>query len=82
VNGKRLNLPSYQVRPGDVITIREKMRKNVHIEEWMQSVGAVPSYLAVDRNAFSITLARIPEQKEIPVQVQIQLVVEFYNRLT
>jgi small subunit ribosomal protein S4 len=82
VNGKRLNLPSYQVRPGDVITIREKMRKNVHIEEWMQSVGAVPSYLAVDRNAFSVTLARIPEQKEIPVQVQIQLVVEFYNRLT
>lgn len=82
VNGERLNLPSYHVRPGDVITIREKMRKNVHIEEWMESVGAVPSYLAVDKAAFSATLARVPEQKEIPVTVDLQLVVEYYNRLT
>jgi small subunit ribosomal protein S4 len=82
VNGKRLNLPSYQVRPGDVITLRPKMRNNVHIEEWLESVSNVPTYLAVDRNAFSITLARVPEQKEIPVPVQMQLIVEYYNRLT
>lgn len=82
VNGERLNLPSYQVRPGDVVSIRPKMRNNVHIEEWLQSVGAVPSYLAVDRANFSATLARIPEQKEIPVPVNLQFVVEYYNRLT
>lgn len=82
VNGKRLNLPSYQVRPGDVISIRPKMRNNVHIEESMQSTGAVPSYLAMDAANFSATLVRIPEQKEIPVPVQMQLIVEFYNRLT
>jgi ribosomal protein S4 len=58
------------------------MRNNVHVETWLQSVGAVPSYLAMDRNNYSATLVRIPEQKEIPVPVQMQLIVEFYNRLT
>jgi small subunit ribosomal protein S4 len=82
VNGKRLNLPSYAVQPGDVITVREKMRKNVHMEEWVSAVGAVPGYLSVDREKMSTTLTRLPEQKEIPVPVQIQLVVEYYNRLT
>lgn len=82
VNGKRVNLPSFVVRPGDVVTVREKMRKNVHMEEWVESTGAVPGYLSVDKDKMSVTLTRIPEQKEIPVPVQIQLVVEYYNRLT
>lgn len=83
VNGKRVDLPSYLVRPGDVITIREKMRKNVHIQDWMRSSGVTfPSYLTVDRKDYSVTLMRTPEESSIPPQVQIQLVVEFYNRLT
>jgi small subunit ribosomal protein S4 len=82
VNGERLDLPSYEVRPGDVISIREKMRNNVHIQEWVESVGAVPTYLAVDRDKLTVTFVRVPDQKEIPVPVQLQLVVEFYNRLT
>lgn len=82
IDGKRLDLPSYTVKPGQTISISEKMRKNVHIEEWIEQVGAVPTYLAVDRNAFSAQLVRVPEQKEIQVPVNIQLVVEYYNRLT
>lgn len=82
VNGSRLDLPSYSVRPDDVVSIGEKMRKNVHMEEWVEQVGAVPSFLELDRNAFSVRLARLPEAKEIPVQVNVQLVVEYYNRLT
>jgi small subunit ribosomal protein S4 len=82
VNGQRLNLPSYQVQPGDVVSVRSKMRKNVHMEEWVQQTGAVPSYLAIDRDNFSATLARVPEQREVPVTVDMQLIVEFYNRLT
>lgn len=82
INGERLDLPSYEVRPGDVISIREKMRNNVHIQEWVESIGAVPTYLAVDRDKLTATFVRVPDQKEIPVPVQLQLVVEFYNRLT
>lgn len=82
VNGQRVNLPSYQVKPGDVITVREKMQKNVHIVELMDQGVTPPPYLSVDPAAFSATFIRLPEQKEIPVPVDIQMVVEYYNRLT
>ena len=82
VNGKRLDLPSYQVRPGDVITIREKMRKNVHVIESVESSVHAPAYLSLDTDGLSVTYTRHPEQKEIPVPVDVQLIVEYYNRLT
>jgi small subunit ribosomal protein S4 len=82
VNGKRVDLPSYQARPGDVITLVEKMRKNVHIIEWMESGVNAPGYLSVDRDNITATYLRAPEQREVPVPVDIQLVVEYYNRLT
>ncbi|MCU0476005.1 MAG: 30S ribosomal protein S4 [Anaerolineae bacterium] len=83
VNGKVVNLPSYAVLPNDVIGVVEKMRRNVHVTEAMESGGSAVSYIQLDRNAFSASLLRVPDQEEIPVQnVDIQLVVEFYNRLT
>lgn len=83
INGKRLNLPSYSVRPGDVISVSEKMQKNPHIVEWLESSGnLVPGYLSMDAAKFSATFLRQPERKEIQIQVDEQLVVEFYNRLT
>jgi small subunit ribosomal protein S4 len=82
VNGEQVNLPSYHVQPGDVISVGPKMRNNVHLVEWVESSGNAPQYLTVDKTKFTATLSRVPEQQEIPVQVNIQLVVEFYNRLT
>jgi small subunit ribosomal protein S4 len=83
VNGKRLNLPSYSVRPGETIAVTEKMRKNVHVIESLESAGnTAPQYITVDPANFSATLNRVPDRKEIPVPINEQLVVEFYNRLT
>lgn len=82
VNGESVNLPSYAVRPGDVITVSPKMKNNVHLVEWIESAGNAPQYLTVDKDKATSTLVRVPDQQEIPVQVNIQLVVEFYNRLT
>ncbi|MBK9123185.1 MAG: 30S ribosomal protein S4 [Chloroflexi bacterium] len=82
VNGSVVNLPSYAVRVGDTIGLTEKMRKNVHVVEWSESSVNPPEYLLTDKTALTATLSRMPEQEEIPVQVNIQLVVEFYNRLT
>jgi small subunit ribosomal protein S4 len=82
VNGRRVDLPSYQANPGDVITFTEKMRKNVHVVELMEQGVLAPQYMSVDPENISATLLRLPEQKEIPVPVDIQLVVEYYNRLT
>lgn len=82
VNGEQVNLPSYHVRPGDVITVSQKMRNNVHLAEWIESAGNAPQYITVDKDKATATFIRVPEQQEIPVQVNIQLVVEYYNRLT
>lgn len=82
INGQRLDLPSYQCDPNDVIAIRDSMKKNVHVEEWIQQVGAYPPYLNVNKDQREATLTRVPEGEEVQVPVDIQLVVEYYNRLT
>ncbi len=82
VDGKRLNIPSYSVAPGQTLALVEKMRKNVHVIESLESNAYAPQYLSVDTNTVSATLTRIPERGEIQVPVDEQLVVEFYTRLT
>lgn len=82
VNGKRVNLPSYQVQTGDVVSIKPKMQKNDQIVELLEQGVVAPEYLVVAKDQFQATLNRLPEGKEIPVPVDIQLVVEYYNRLT
>lgn len=82
VDGARLNIPSYQVTPGQNIAVIEKMRKNVHIIEALESNVYAPQYLSLDSATVSATLTRIPERGEIQVPVDESLVVEFYTRLT
>ncbi len=82
VDGSKLDLPSYSVKSGQVIAVSEKMRKNVHVLEAIDSVAHNLTYLDVDRNAFSARLNGVPTREEIPVPVSEQLVVEFYTRLT
>jgi small subunit ribosomal protein S4 len=82
VNGQRLDIPSYLVEIGDVVSISERMRKNVHVLESLESVGSIPDYLTLNKMNFSISFDRLPERKEIPVPVDEQLIVEFYTRLT
>lgn len=83
VNGQRVDLPSYLVNPGDVISLTPKMRNNVHVQQWMEQVASsnLP-YLQVDQAAYAATLVTTPERLQIPVPVDVQLVVEYYNRLT
>jgi len=81
VNGERLNIPSYLTRPGEVISVVEKMRKNAHVVESMESNAYAPQYLTIDTNTASATFTRIPERGEIQVPIDESLVVEFYNRL-
>ncbi len=82
VNGSRLNIPTYSVNVGDNISVREKMRKNVHVVEALESTGALPEYLMLDRDNASVIFTRVPERKEMPIPVDEQLIVEWYTRLT
>jgi len=82
VNGERVDLPSYSLNAGDVVAVSEKMKNNVHIVESMESNTYHPPYISVDRTERSAALLRIPDETEIQIPVNVQLVVEFYNRLT
>lgn len=82
VDGKRLDLPSYEVKPGQKIAVVEKMRKNPHVVEALESSAFTLSYLDVNVDNVEAEFRYIPERDEIPVTIDEQLVVEFYSRLT
>ncbi|MBO2446195.1 30S ribosomal protein S4 [Actinomadura barringtoniae] len=82
VNGRRVDRPSYRLRPGDVITIAERSHSMVPFQ--VAATGAntenVPAYLDVRHDALAAQLTRLPERREIPVICDEQLVVEHYSR--
>jgi small subunit ribosomal protein S4 len=83
VNGRRVTIPSYRVRIGDVIELREKGKQMALVIEATQSGERdVPDYLEVDHAKMTVNLVRIPELSEVPYPVQMEpnLVVEFYSR--
>ncbi|WP_029064472.1 30S ribosomal protein S4 [Labrenzia sp. DG1229] len=83
VNGKRVNIPSYQLRPGDVIEVREKSKQLGLVLEAIQSAERdVPDYVDADHSKMSATYNRIPGFSDVPYPVQMEpnLVVEFYSR--
>ncbi len=82
VDGQRVDLPSFQVKPGQTIAVSEKMRNNVHVVESMEGSAYNLPYIQVDRDARSARFSSIPSRDEIPTPVQEQLIVEFYTRLT
>ncbi len=79
VNGHRVNVPSYQVKVGDVVSIKEKSRSLDCFQEAIRNSGS-PAYLEVSKAEFSSKLAYIPAREEIPIQCEISLVVEYYSR--
>ncbi|WP_341990297.1 30S ribosomal protein S4 [Azorhizobium sp. AG788] len=83
VNGRRVNIPSYLVKVGDVIELRESSKQlAIVIEAAQLAERDVPDYLEVDHSRFTCKFNRIPELNEVPYPVQMEpnLVVEFYSR--
>lgn len=81
VNGKKVDIPSYQVQVGDVVSLKEKSRSNVQFEACFKGAKSFNlDFLTVDQDNWTATLSRLPERKEIPIEVNDQLVVEFYSK--
>jgi small subunit ribosomal protein S4 len=81
VDGKRVDIPSYQVRPGQTVSLTERMKRSRQIAVWAERGGIVPPpYLELDRDSGAGKLVRLPERDEIPVPVDDRLIVEFYSR--
>ena len=82
VNNKKVNIPSYLVKQGDVITVKEKSRKMGRIQEAMEAVErrGVPEWITLDKKAFSATVSGYPARNQLTLPVQEQLVVELYSK--
>ncbi len=83
VNGRRVTIPSFRVKEGDVIEVREKSREIPMVLEAIESPERdVPEYIEVDYGKMRGSLIRIPQFAEVPYPVQMEpnLVVEFYSR--
>ncbi len=81
VNGKRVNIASYRVKPGDVVSVRERSRNMALVLEAIQSSERdIPDYLEVDGKGLSAKFIRTPELAEVPYPVKMEpnLIVEFY----
>ena len=82
VNGKVVNVASYQVSPEDVVAVREKARKQVRIQNAVALAEqyGFPEWLEVDSKAMSGVFKRFPERNDLPAEINEQLIVELYSK--
>ena len=82
VNGRPVNIPSYEVRPGDVITVRERSKNIVPILGALELLGTrqMPGWVSLDQDQRQITVLSAPIRSQIDVPVQEQLIVELYSK--
>ena len=80
VNGKKVDIPSYQVAEGSVIELKEKSRSNeLFKENYETNFAQSLPYIDKEEN-FKVTLTRLPERQEIPIEITDSLIVELYSR--
>ncbi len=80
VNGKKVNIPSYTTKPGDVITVKETSKNHPAILDALEQNQSVPAYLEMDKKTLTGKYVRIPERSELNGEISEQLIVEYYNR--
>jgi len=82
VNGRKVDVPSYRVRPGDKVVLKERSRNILPIALSLDTAGErlVPEWLAVDTEAKEITISDLPSRAQIDTPVQEQLIVELYSK--
>jgi small subunit ribosomal protein S4 len=81
VNDKKVDIPSYEVRAGDVVSVREKSKDILPIQHAIDTVGrAVPEWLTVDHGERTITIDALPSREQIDTDIKEQLIVELYSK--
>jgi small subunit ribosomal protein S4 len=83
VNGKKLNIPSAQVKVGDVVTLKEKSKKNQQVLDSVGTIGGrggVPAWLELDAEGLKGTVTALPKREDIQMPIDEQLIVELYSK--
>ena len=82
VNDRKVNIPSFQVKVGDVVTVKEKSTKNPHVDgAWSTAAGrGRPSWISTGGKDMSVSIAAIPTRQDIESNINEQLIVELYSK--
>ena len=82
VNDRKVDIPSYQVKPADIITVKEASRKNAHVEgAWQTAAGrGRPSWISAGGAEMSATITGLPVRDDVDRSINEQLIVELYSK--
>jgi small subunit ribosomal protein S4 len=82
VNGKKVNIPSYLVRPKDVIAVRESSQKIARINEALAAVDrrGVPQWISLDKDNFKGQVTQLPAREDVTLPIREQLIIELYSK--
>lgn len=80
VNGKKVDIPSYRCKPGDVIAIKENSKEHKAVKEALEKTTKRVEFVTFDDNKLSGTYVRYPERNELNMDINEALIVEFYNK--
>ena len=80
VNGRRVDIPSYHARPGDVIAVKAGTGAETIIRDATEMISSVPAWLEADHDSLTAKVLRLPDRDEIVTPVQEQLIVELYSK--
>ena len=80
VNGKKVDIPSYMVKPGDVISVKEASKDHKAIKEALEAINNTVEFVTFDKNKLEGTYVRLPERSELSSDINEALIVEFYSR--
>jgi small subunit ribosomal protein S4 len=82
VNQSKVNIPSYLVKPGDVISVREKSKKVLRIQESLEGVArrGVPQWLELEKEQMRGSVKALPSREDITLPIQEKLIVELYSK--
>jgi small subunit ribosomal protein S4 len=80
VDGKKLDIPSAEIKPGQVISVRENAKNFAVINESLESNISTPAFVDVDKDNKKGTFVRLPERNELNQEINESLIVEYYNR--
>ena len=82
INGKRVNIPSYQVRPGDVVEVAEKSKNHLRLKSSIAAAEqrGFPDWIDMDSKAMKGTFKAVPQRSELPATINEHLIVELYSK--
>ena len=80
LNERKVNLPGFQLKPGDKISLKNKMKENLFVKRSLEAGGRIPSWLALDKQSLTGSVVNVPSSEEFSHPIESQLIVELYSK--